>query len=91
MYLSPRQQQRFRNRYGPWAVVTGASSGIGLAIATALAEAGLHLVLVSRRRATLEHLATELKARYGIETRVIESDLGQTKAFETVESKHQRT
>jgi short-subunit dehydrogenase len=47
----------FVSKYGPRARVTGASSGIGLAVAHQLAELGLSIVLVSRRQATLEQLA----------------------------------
>jgi short-subunit dehydrogenase len=42
-----KRQRRFLERYGPWAVVTGASSGIGRALAGCLDEAGLNLVLVA--------------------------------------------
>jgi short-subunit dehydrogenase len=42
--------QAFAERYGPWAIVTGASSGIGEALAVALGRRGVSTVLVARRR-----------------------------------------
>ena len=68
--------RRLHERYGPWAMVTGASSGIGRACAVQLAEAGLDLVLVARSARELEALGAELRARHHVETRVIAADLG---------------
>ena len=51
-------------RAGAWAVVTGASDGIGKAMAQSLAAAGFHIVLVSRTAAKLAALAAELKAQH---------------------------
>jgi short-subunit dehydrogenase len=62
---------RFVERYGPWAVETGASDGIGRATARALSGRGLSVVLVARRRERLEALAREL----GGEARVVALDL----------------
>jgi short-subunit dehydrogenase len=76
----------FKNRYGPWAVVTGASSGIGLAAAEQLAAAGLHLVLVARREAELRALAERLAARHGTDTRVVAADLSQPAGLDAVET-----
>lgn len=55
-------------------IVTGASSGIGEAIARELARSGVRLTLVARRRARLESLATELRSK-GAEVKVVERDL----------------
>jgi uncharacterized protein len=61
--------------FGPWAVVTGASSGIGKEFARQLAASGLHLVLVARRLPLLETLGTHLAETYGIEYRAVGVDL----------------
>lgn len=81
-----RRQERFRARYGPWAVVTGASSGIGHEIALALAEAGLNLVLVARSRAELERMAADVGPRREVEVRVVAADLASVSALESVEA-----
>lgn len=84
-HLSPNRQKQLLNRYGLWAVITGASSGIGREIAIQLAEARLNLVLVARSHDRLEQMKVDLITRYGIEIRVICADLGQKTAIEIVE------
>lgn len=66
---------RFLARYGPWALVAGASEGIGASFAHALAARGLNLVLLARRRGPLESLAAELSRKHGVQTRVLALDL----------------
>ena len=65
----------FTSRYGPWAVITGASSGIGEQFAHQLAAAGLNVVLVARRADRIERIAAELEEHYGIEVETVGLDL----------------
>jgi hypothetical protein len=67
---------RLSDRYGPWAVVAGASEGIGAAFATALARAGLRVVLTARRPEPLDALAKSLRGATGAEVRTVAADLG---------------
>jgi uncharacterized protein len=69
--------RRFAERYGRWAVVTGASTGIGEAIARTLAARGLDVVLVARSRERLEHLATELETAHGGKAIALPLDLAR--------------
>ncbi len=67
----------FRARYGPWALVTGASEGIGESFARALASRGLNLMLVARREGPLEALAAELRAAHAIQVRTASADVAR--------------
>src|SRR5208282_5591680 len=62
---------------GKWALVTGASSGIGAALARELAAQGADIVLVARRLDALQNLARQISAEQGVRTRVETADLGK--------------
>ncbi len=78
-------KKTFKEKYGPWAVVTGASSGIGFEFAHQLAALGLHLVLVARRKDRLNLLAIELHKKYAIQCKVIQVDLSQNNFLTEIE------
>lgn len=67
-----------------YAVVTGASAGIGRELARLCAKDGHHVVLVARRRAELEALAQELTSTHGVTVRVMPCDLGDARAREAL-------
>jgi uncharacterized protein len=69
--------------HGKWALVTGASAGIGVALARELARRGAKLILTARRRERLESLAGEFAAQ-GVETRIVVADLNDAAAPEQI-------
>ncbi len=70
-------EKDFKARYGPWAVVTGASSGIGEQFARLLAAEGIHLILVARRGSALESLAEDLRQKHQVQVEPLPLDLAQ--------------
>lgn len=76
------QATSLAERYGGWALVTGASAGIGEAFARSFAKQGIDCALVARRQDKLEALARELESQHGIETRVVVADLATQEGIE---------
>jgi short-subunit dehydrogenase len=73
-----------RDKYGPWAVITGASDGIGRAIAQRAAADGLNVALAARSAAKLHELAAELAQAHGVQTHVVPVDLSQPSGATTL-------
>ena len=65
----------FAVRYGPWALVAGASEGVGSAYAHALAARGLNVALLARRKEVLDDVASAIRTASGVETRTLAVDL----------------
>lgn len=76
----------FLEKYGPWALITGASSRIGAGFARHLASLNFNVVLVARREDRLKTLASELSDAYNIETHYIVSDLSTSSGVDAVRS-----
>lgn len=80
------RDEKFAARYGPWALVTGASQGIGAEFARALAEKGLDVVLVARSADKLQALAQELRSEFGVQVRTVPADLAKPEGLEAVKT-----
>jgi short-subunit dehydrogenase len=65
----------FAGKYGPWALVAGASDGLGAAFAEGLAERGVNIVLLARRQQALDQVAAEIESRTSAQTRTLAIDL----------------
>lgn len=72
----------FREKYGQWALVLGATEGIGKASAFEFARRGMDVILVGRRKEALEALSREITAETGREIRVHAQDLAEIDAAE---------
>jgi short-subunit dehydrogenase len=74
----------FKEKYGPWAVIAGASEGTGAAFARQLAEKGLNLILVARRIGPLAALADELKQKFSVDCHAASVDLAKSDGADKV-------
>jgi short-subunit dehydrogenase len=78
-------KEKFKEQYGPWAIVTGASSGIGVEFARQLAAYGFNLIMIARRKENMEALGAELSEHYGIQYKVLGLDLAKEGFYAEVE------
>ena len=67
MQLTSNEKARLKRKYGEWAVITGASSGIGLELASQLANAGFNLVINARNFSKLKSVEKELVSKHQVE------------------------
>jgi uncharacterized protein len=74
----------FVETYGPWAVVAGASEGVGAGFAAAVAKEGVNVVLLARRQGVLDDVAARIRDESGVETRAVAVDLAAPSATEAV-------
>ena len=71
----------FADRYGSWALIAGASDGVGAAYAHEMAHRGVNVLLLARRQALLRDLAADIRANAQVEAQPVPMDLAQQDAF----------
>ncbi len=74
----------FVESYGPWAVIAGASEGVGASFAAAVAKEGVNVVLLARRQGVLDEVAAQIREKSDVEARAVAVDLASLEAMETV-------
>lgn len=82
-YFDPKPLN-FTLRFGEWALITGASSGIGAALARQIAADGMNVAITARRADRLEALSTEIERDHGVSVRVVVADLAEPNGAQTV-------
>ena len=75
----------FKKKYGPWALVLGASEGLGASFADAAAQRGLHVAMAARRPEVLEASAQQLATKNEVSTRTIPIDLGSPEMLDSLQ------
>lgn len=84
MRISNSEKNRLKQKYGQWAVVTGASSGIGLELAERLAESGINLLINSRNQDKLLEIEKNLTSKYNVEVKTVASDVSESEGIEKI-------
>mgnify|MGYP001007657216 CR=1 FL=1 len=77
-------KNNLKNKYGNWALITGATSGIGAELTSQIAAQGMNVVLVARKEKELAVQAASLAKRYGIETKYVSADLSTSEGIDKI-------
>lgn len=73
-----------REKYGEWGIILGATEGVGKAFCEKLAQGGMNVVMVGRREEKLKELGEEIKAKYGVEYKVVKADFSLPDATDAI-------
>jgi len=73
-----------KEKYGPWAVVTGGTSGIGEELVNKLSKAGINVALAARREDMLQAKSKEIEETHGVKTKIIVADLSKPDGYQKV-------
>lgn len=75
-----------KDRYGPWAVISGGSEGSGAEFARALAASGINPFLIARNESAMDALAEDLRSTFQVEVRTLTLDLSQDHAVDEIQT-----
>ncbi len=81
-----RLGEKFREKYGAWAFIAGASEGIGESFAHQVAAEGINVVLLARREGLLNQCADSIRQKYDVDVRILPQDLAEPDLMERVEA-----
>ncbi len=84
LHKANEHSNEFRHKYGPWAIVAGASEGLGAAFAEALGARGLNLFIVARRFELLEQVGSQISEKYSVLVRNLSLDLSQHESSDQI-------
>jgi len=84
MQLLKKEKNRLVKHYGEWAIITGASSGIGLELAIQLADAGFNLLINSRSLEKLKAVEKDLKSKHAIEIKIVDGDVSESTGIDKI-------
>lgn len=84
MKLSDKEKLRLKTKYGEWAIVSDASSGIGLELTNQLADAGFNLVVNARNLDKLKSIEQDLKSKHNIQIKIVDADISETSGIEKI-------
>ena len=73
-----------KHRFGPWALVTGASSGIGKELSRQLAANGLNVVIAARRIDLLKELGDGIEREFSVQSRAVQVDLSEDDSIDKI-------
>lgn len=84
MQLSQKEKNRLKRKYGSWALITGATSGIGRELAMQLASAGFNLIINARQQNNLQLLSDCLQKEYSIKVNTVTGDISTPETIDSI-------
>ncbi len=82
----PSISNDYVNYFGPWALIAGASEGLGEAFAREIAKNGINVALIARRKTLLDKLCSTISKEYNVQTKAIQLDLASENILDIIKA-----